>query len=84
MNRLNCPCCGYYTIDSNDEVIVDICEVCYWQYDIVAQNHPNLVIGPNKTSLTEAKLNYQKFGVSNTAFQFLVRFPYEEELPENN
>ena len=26
-----CPCCGYFTIDSDDEVIVDGCEVCFWQ-----------------------------------------------------
>lgn len=50
MNRIKCPCCEYYTIDSHDEVIVDICEVCFWQYDMVAHNHPNLVIGPNKVS----------------------------------
>ncbi|MBQ3515375.1 MAG: hypothetical protein IJA32_16510 [Lachnospiraceae bacterium] len=28
------------TIDDRDEVIVDICEVCFWQYDEVAQDNP--------------------------------------------
>lgn len=33
-----CPCCGYLTIDDTNEVIDDICEVCFWQYDEVAQD----------------------------------------------
>ena len=36
MKRKICPCCGYYTVESDDEVIVDICDVCFWQYDVVA------------------------------------------------
>ena len=32
-----CPCCGYLTIDDTDELITDICDVCFWQYDEVAE-----------------------------------------------
>ena len=39
-----CPCCGYLTIDDSDNVITDICEVCFWQYDEVAQNVPDVII----------------------------------------
>ncbi|MBS5484741.1 MAG: hypothetical protein KHX37_07930 [Eubacterium sp.] len=24
-----CPCCGYLTLDDTDEVITDICDVCF-------------------------------------------------------
>jgi len=40
-----CPCCGYFTIDSDDEVIVDVYEVCFWQYDEIAHAHPEICIG---------------------------------------
>ena len=43
-----CPCCGYLTIDDTDEVITDICDVCFWQYDEVAQNMPDEIIGANQ------------------------------------
>lgn len=50
-----CPCCGYLTIDDSFEVITDICEVCFWQYDEVSQDHPDISIGPNNVSLITAK-----------------------------
>lgn len=34
---LRCPCCNCLTIDNYMYPIVEICEVCYWQYDEVAQ-----------------------------------------------
>lgn len=36
-----CPWCGYLTIDDSNEVITDICDVCFWQYDEVARNEPH-------------------------------------------
>ena len=79
-----CPCCGFYTVDSDDEVIVDICDVCFWQYDVVAHEHPEISIGPNGLSLNEARINYKKYGAckkqfANTKF---VRRPLDDELPE--
>ena len=38
-----CPCCGYLTPDDTDEVITDICDVCFWQYDEVVQNPMKLL-----------------------------------------
>ena len=82
--KLKCPCCGYYTIDSDDEVVVDICEVCLWQYDEIAHEYPNKVIGPNKISLNEAKFNYKMFGVSKKKYigKGLNREPFKDELNE--
>ena len=41
---IQCPCCGYYTIsvDETQDIIIDFCEVCGWQYDWVAQKYPDL------------------------------------------
>ena len=79
-NKLKCPCCECYTVDSEDEVIVDICPVCFWQYDVVAQENPSISIGANKISLNEAKENYKKIGVCKIEFKQHVREPFEEEM----
>ncbi|NIK80583.1 hypothetical protein FHS15_005774 [Paenibacillus castaneae] len=84
MNRLQCPCCGFYTIESENEVIVDICDVCFWQYDVIAQERPNKNIGANHIPLNQARENYKLYGVCKKEFRDLVRAPLEEELPENN
>ena len=75
-----CPCCGYLTIDDSDEVITDICKVCYWQYDEVSQNNPRKSIGPNRVSLIQARENYKKFGAIEERFIKFVRKPNINEL----
>ncbi|EAF8209936.1 glycosyltransferase, partial [Listeria monocytogenes] len=47
-----CPVCENYTIEAN----YDICEVCYWEYDVVAQEYPDEIIGANNISLKQAKI----------------------------
>jgi len=84
VKKIKCPCCSNYTIDKYEEIIVEICPVCFWQYDWVAQNNPKVVIGPNNVSLEEAKINYQKYGVSEIIFKDEVRTPFIDELPQNN
>lgn len=81
--RKQCPCCGYFTIDSN-EVIVDICDVCFWQYDSVAHDYPDRNIGANHISLNQARDNYKRFKVCKQEFKKMIREPLSEELPENN
>lgn len=75
-----CPCCGYLTIDNSCEAVTDICEVCFWQYDEVAQKMPDKIIGPNRVSLNMAKNNYKIFGASEERFQKMVRLPYDYEI----
>ncbi len=65
-SKIQCPCCGYCTIESDDEVIVDICDICLWQYDEVAHDNPDKISGANKISLNEAKENFLKYGISKT------------------
>ena len=82
--KLRCPCCGYYTIDSRDEVVTEICEVCLWQYDEVAHANPDNNIGANKVSLNEAKENYIQYGVSKEKYigKNIARLPRENEITE--
>ncbi len=75
-----CACCGYLTIDDSYEVITDICDVCYWQHDEIAQSMPNNIIGANKVSLNTAKKNFELFGAIEKRYSKLVRLPYEDEL----
>ena len=84
MSRKECPCCGYFTVDNDDEVIFDICEVCYWQYDEVAHDKPDTMIGANSVTLNQARKNYKLFGASQMRFVGSCREPLPEELPENN
>lgn len=80
MKKLQCPCCGYYTISRDDEVVIDFCEVCLWQYDIVAHENADINIGANKISLNEARDNYKKLGVSKEKYRGknLTRNPLPE------
>ena len=86
MRRIQCPCCGNFTIDGEDEVIVDYCEVCGWRYDLPAHEYPNMIIGYNGISLNEARSNYKLFKASKEEFLGTdrIRNPLPEELPENN
>ncbi|MDT0124681.1 CPCC family cysteine-rich protein [Paenibacillus sp. RRE4] len=84
MKRLQCPCCYNFTIEAEEEVIVDICDVCFWQFDSVAHSNPQINIGANHITLNQARENYKKFGVCKPQFKNMVRKPLQEELPENN
>lgn len=74
----SCPCCGYLTIDDRCEIITDICEICFWQYDEFCQENPDRIIGPNRVSLNVARQNYKLFGAVEKRFLKLVRPPQEE------
>jgi len=75
-----CLCCGYLTIDDSNEVITDICEICFWQYDEVAQDNPDKIIGPNSVSLNTAKKNYKLFRASEKKFVNMTRLPFDYEI----
>lgn len=67
MNRIKCPCCGYYTqlVEREDEPLFEICEVCLWQYDAVAHDKPDTMLGANSVTLNQAR--EQIVGILNTA-----------------
>ena len=84
MPRFKCPCCGNYSFEDEEAALNGLCKICFFQNDEVCADYPDKAMGPNKVSLNQAKLNYQRFGVSEKRFANCVRKPYDFELPENN
>jgi len=84
MSRIQCPCCGFFPFESFSQADNHICKICFWQYDTVANDYPDIFIGPNRIPLNEAKKNYIKYGVYDQQFKDRVREPLEIEFPENN
>jgi hypothetical protein len=52
----------------------DICDICYWQDDIISYSEPQIAIGPNKVSLVQAQENYIKFGASEEGLKKYIKF----------
>ncbi|TMU75573.1 hypothetical protein FGJ01_10215 [Hydrogenophaga intermedia] len=75
-----CPCCGCRTKAKpcDDE----ICPVCFWQDDGQDDLTADEVWGgPNdELSLSQARLNFAKFGASSEAWKWRVRPPNADEL----
>lgn len=87
--KIQCPCCGYFTQavgvdDKKPYHCFEMCDVCFWQYDEVAHDKPDISTGANHISLNEAIENYKKNKVCKEKFLHLVREPLPEEFPENN
>lgn len=76
-----CPCCGYYTIadDHGFPCFGDICPVCFWEIDALAE--PNEPSDSNHgLTLLQAQENYQTFGACVKSMLKHVRKPKSDEL----
>jgi len=80
--RYQCPCCGYYTLDSRGGF--DVCPVCFWedaheveQFGQPVEDRPR---GPNWVQLRDARENYKNFGASEERVKPHVRPPHPDEL----
>jgi len=75
-----CPCCGCLTLRERGGF--EICPVCFWEDD--GQDDPDVDDvrgGPNGTlSLTQARLNYRRFGACEACSIGSVRPPSPDEL----
>lgn len=80
-DRFACSCCGYLTLPRKSPGSLEICDVCFWQDDMVGFNRPNIAIGPNAVSLIDARQNYRRFGACEQRFIQDVRRPRPEEQP---
>jgi hypothetical protein len=69
-----CPCCGYATLPSRGDD--EICPICFWeddgQDDEDADDERG---GPNRISLTAARINFLRIGVADPKDQPHVRAP---------
>lgn len=79
LNKRECYCCGYKTLDSNSRY--DVCPVCFWEDDAVQNANPDYFGGANEMSLNEAKKNFDLFGAVDIHFLSEVRNPYLSEFP---
>ena len=69
-------------VASEGEPLFEICEVCFWQYDAVAHDRPDEIVGANHNiSLNEAKRNYERYGVCKIkkGYRNMTRPPMAEE-----
>ncbi|WP_411349806.1 CPCC family cysteine-rich protein [Paenibacillus sp. WLX2291] len=75
MERYNCPCCGYPTLDEPKSW--DICYLCDWEDDGQDDyNADQIKGGPNGDySLTEARRNFKKY--------YIMYRHHESKLPDD-
>jgi hypothetical protein len=59
---LACPCCGHLTLGGKGYGNWDICEVCFWEDDLLQLADPTFDGGANDPSLAEAQRNFVEFG----------------------
>jgi hypothetical protein len=72
-----CPCCGYDTLSERGSF--EICPICFWEDDGLADSDPDRIGGPNHTSLTEGRKNYIRVGACEQAALRSVRPPLPSE-----
>jgi len=64
---MKCPICQNETLDDKDYEY-QICEECFWEYDLLQVKNPNLSGGANKQSLNEYKKIYFRLKQKNPGF----------------
>lgn len=81
VNHLNCVVCGYLTI--TERGAFEICPICSWEDDGVAESPDVVEGGPNgDLSINAAKENFKKWGaVTQDALEH-VRGPQDDEWVE--
>jgi len=72
--RFTCPCCGYLSF-SEPPGSYDICEVCWWEDDLVQLCDPNYGGGANVASLLRAQANFAAHGWCEDGMPPYVRTP---------
>lgn len=75
-----CPCCRCKTLDERGGY--DICPICFWEDDGQDEHDADVIRGgPNGClSLTNARVNYRKFGACEERHVGNVRRPRPDEL----
>ena len=79
-----CPCCGYKTLDAIPPGTYEICEICFWEDDIVQFQEPTYEGGANGVSLLMAQHNFATFGACDEAHIDVVRRPTDEDERDEN
>lgn len=53
-----CPCCGYKKLDYEPPGTYDICDICFWEDDVVQYHDPDYEGGANIESLRQYQEAY--------------------------
>lgn len=76
-----CPCCGFHTLSHKADWTFEICEVCYWEDDIVQLNDIDFEWWANEVSLRQARINFINFWASDKKLISYTRKPRKYEFP---
>ena len=79
--KVACPCCGYLTLDERGTF--EICPVCFWEDDGIAEKYPNEESSANGISLDRGRANFLRIGACEEDMTKYVRPPLPEEIPAN-
>jgi len=66
-----CVCCGYLT--AGELGSSEICDICFWEDDLVQLHFPEMAGGANKPSLIEAQRSYAEFFACERRLERYVR-----------
>ena len=80
--KFPCPCCGYYTLTEEPPGTYAICPVRYWEDDLRQFEDPDLGVGANRVSLSEARGNFARYGAMSEKDTLHVRPPNLDEYPQ--
>ena len=75
-----CRCCGFNTLSEFPNGTYEICEICFWEDDTYQTENPNEEGGPNRVSLTQGRINFEKFGACELDMKKNVRKPTEKDI----
>jgi hypothetical protein len=68
------PCCGYFAYKEEPDSY-EICEICFWEDDLVQLRDVSFAGGTNRPSLLEAQKNYAEFSAKDQLALPFVRQP---------
>ncbi|MCD6040375.1 MAG: hypothetical protein K0R24_1664 [Gammaproteobacteria bacterium] len=80
--KYKCPCCGYYTLESEPPGSYSLCPVCFWEDDGVQFEDADYCGGSNRVSLNKARKNFLKYGACDEEAVPYVRSPLPCEIPQ--
>lgn len=82
--KFACPCCGYKTFRAQPSGSYDICQVCFWEDDLIQLEDPELEGGANRVSLKQGQRNFIEFGACEREMIKNVRRPTKDEQRDEN
>jgi hypothetical protein len=80
-NKYPCPCCGYFMFAEGPGSF-EICDICFWQDDLIDLEEMYEPWGPNRVSLEDGQKNFADFGATEKRFLEHVRSVNTNDVKE--